>query len=196
MPRTAWSSMWDLAAAQAQMEAISAALMPLGVAPSGRVQVPSVEVQETADDITVTAFLPGVDPQAVQVRATAKSLTFFGQRQSGYRSPLGVGFGLNHFQQTVPLPAPVQDRQMQVAYRQGAVVVTLPKTKPLWTQMWMQGGQHLRRLEAALDNTFDILHRQGSRQRPGQRFVQGWQSLKTWLGHRLRTWGDRLLGER
>ncbi|HIK45805.1 MAG TPA: hypothetical protein IGR64_13115 [Leptolyngbyaceae cyanobacterium M65_K2018_010] len=41
MPRSSWSSIWDLAAAQAQMEAISAALMPVGLSPSGRLQVPA-----------------------------------------------------------------------------------------------------------------------------------------------------------
>lgn len=191
MPKTAWSSMWDLAAAQAQMEAISAALMPLGVAPSGRLQVPSVEIQETEDQVVVTAFLPGVDPQAVQVRATATALTFFGQRQSGYRSPLGVGMGINHFQQTVPLPVPVQDRQMQVAYHQGAVVVTLPKTKPLWHQ-WRDRLQDLDSLN--LDTLSPALA--DRLQRPQQRLTQGWHTTKTWLGQRLRTWGDRLLNER
>lgn len=129
MPSTIWSSVWDLAAAQAQMEAISAALMPLDIAPSGRVQVPSVELQETARQVVVTAFLPGVDPRSVQVRASATGLTFFGQRAAGYPSPLSYGISLNHFRHSVPLPAPVQDRAMQVTYTQGAIVVTLPKRR-------------------------------------------------------------------
>lgn len=134
---------WSLGAAQAQMDAIAAALMPLGLSASGRVQVPSVEIEETADAIVVTAFLPGVEPQAVQVRATKKSLTFSGQRQSGYRSPLIQALGINYFQQTVPLPAAVIDRQVQVAYRAGAIVVTLPKVKG-WGQRLLQSWQRTR----------------------------------------------------
>lgn len=134
MPSLLWSSVWDLAAAQAQLDAITAALMPLEVSPSGRVQVPSVELQETENTVIVTAFLPGVDPRVVQVRASATGITFLGQRQSGYVQPLGAGASLNHFQHTVPLPAPVQDRAMQVSYVQGAIVVTLPKRKSLWQQ--------------------------------------------------------------
>ncbi|WP_083886995.1 Hsp20/alpha crystallin family protein [Nodosilinea nodulosa] len=136
-------SMWNLGAAQAQMEAIAAALMPLAVAPSGRVQVPSIEIENTPTALIVTAFLPGVDPKAVNVRATGKSLTFSGQRQSGYRSPLVQSLGINYFQQTVPLPERVRDRQMQVAYHQGAIVVTLPKPQG-WSQRLGQGWQRAR----------------------------------------------------
>lgn len=144
------SPIWGLGAAQAQMDAIAAALMPLGVSPSGRVQVPSVEIETTADALVVTAFLPGVDPQAVQVRATPTSLTFSGQRQSGHRSPHLAGsllqiIGINYFQQTVPLPERVIDRQVQVAYRQGAIIVTLPRDRG-WQQRLVRGWQHLRRL--------------------------------------------------
>ena len=133
MPHTIWSSVWDLAAAQAQLEAISAALMPLDIAPSGRVRVPSVELQETSEQVIVTAFLPGVsDPRSVQVRASATGLTFLGQRMSGYHHPWSDSLSINHFQHSVPLPVPVQDGAMQVSYSQGAIVVTLPKRKSLW----------------------------------------------------------------
>lgn len=134
---------WSLGAAQAQMNAIAAALMPLGLSASGRVQVPSVEIEDTAEALVVTAFLPGVEPQAVQVRATKTSLTFSGQRQSGDRRSLVQALGINYFQQTVPLPAAVIDRQMQVAYRNGAIVVTLPKRKG-WGQRLRQGWQQTR----------------------------------------------------
>ncbi|MFQ4138428.1 Hsp20/alpha crystallin family protein [Nodosilinea sp. PGN35] len=142
-------SMW-LGAAQAQMDAIAAALMPLGLSPSGRVQVPSVEIETTADALVVTAFLPGVEPRSVNVRATARSLTFSGQRQSGHRSSLLQSVGINYFQQTVPLPEPVIDRQVQVAYSGGAIVVTLPRVKG-WRQRLMQSWQRSRqRLGQAL----------------------------------------------
>ncbi|HSM82938.1 MAG TPA: Hsp20/alpha crystallin family protein [Nodosilinea sp.] len=135
--------LWTLGAAQAQMDAIAAALMPLGVAASGRVQVPSIEIDITAAALVVTAFLPGVDPQAVRVRATGKTLIFSGQRRAGHPG-LGVaGLGLNYFQHTVPLPVPVRDRQMQVTVRDGALVVTLPRALG-WRQRLSQGWQRLR----------------------------------------------------
>lgn len=133
---------WSLSAAQAQMDAIAAALMPLGLSASGRTQLPSVEIETTSEALIVTAFLPGVDPQAVRVRATGKTLTFSGQRQSGYGNPLMQGLGLNYFQHTVPLPVRVRDRQVQVTYKSRAIVVTLPLVRG-WRQRLEQGWQLL-----------------------------------------------------
>ncbi len=175
MSQSPWSSMWDLTAAQAQMEAVSAALMPVEISPSGRLQLPSVEVQETADALVITAFLPGVAPQAVDVRATSKVVTFSGQRQSGYRSPISYELGINYFQQVVPLPVAVQDRDMQVAYRQGAIVVTLPKARGFWAN-W----------RLARVNNAEKLWTLAKQLKPqGQRLAKRWNRLKGWLGHRL-----------
>lgn len=133
MPMTSWQSLWNLGMAQAQMEAIASALIPTDRSPSGRLQLPSIELQETADTVTVTAFLPGVDPRDVQLRVTPRSLTFYGKRQTEYRSAFIDSLGIGQFQQTIPLPAKVLDRQTQVAYRQGAIVVTLHKAKGFWS---------------------------------------------------------------
>ncbi len=133
---------WSLGAAQAQMDAIAAALMPLGISASGRTQLPSVEIETTAEALIVTAFLPGVAPQAVRVRASSKTLTFSGQRQSSHGSPLMQGLGLNYFQHTVPLPVRVRDRQVKVTYQSGAIVVTLPLVRG-WRQPLEQGWQLL-----------------------------------------------------
>ena len=40
MPMSSWQSIWNLDMAQAQMEAITSALMPVGLSSSGRLQVP------------------------------------------------------------------------------------------------------------------------------------------------------------
>lgn len=186
MPTTSWSSsawpnLWTLAAAQAQHDAIAAALMPTAWSPSGRLQVPAIELQETADTLVVIAFLPGIQPEAVQVSATPTTLTFFGQRPWGDRHPLGYGLGLRQFQQTVGLPVRVRDDNVQVAYDQGAVVVTLPKAKAPWSA-WMASPN-------SEPWTSDWQHQR-------QRLAQGWRRSKGWLGRTLRTWGDRLLEER
>ncbi len=185
MPMRSWQSMWDLDMAQAQMEAITSALMPVGLSSSGRLQLPSVELQETSDAIIVTAFLPGVDPQDVQLRVSPRSLTFYGRRQSGYRSPFAYGLGIDQFQQTIPLPARVLDRQTQVTYRQGAIVVTLQKAKGFWSG-WAQPTYET---EPSLHDwtLMDDLRHQG------RRIGNGWRQFKHWLGHRLQRFGDQLL---
>ena len=187
MPSTSWQSMWNIGLAQAQMEAITSALMPVGLSTIGRMQLPSVELQETSDAVVVTAFLPGVDPRDVQLRITPHSLTFYGQRQTGYRNTFAYGLGLDQFQQTIPLPARVRDHQTQVAYRQGAIVVTLQKAKGFWSG-WSQPSA--TGLSQGHDWTLvdDLRHQ-------GQRLGQGWRRFKHWLGHRLQRFGNQLLND-
>jgi|694.fasta_scaffold06279_4 HSP20 family protein len=178
MSHSPWPPTWTfdvaLAAAQAQHDALAAALLPLGIGPSGRLQLPSVEIKETPDSLVVTAFLPGVTPQQVQVRATRRSLTFFGQRSPAYPPAWGYGGGLNYFQQTIDLPSPVQDQAMEVAYCQGALVVTLPKQRGIFT--WL--------------NRFPI---SPWRRSLVDRWVQSWRGLRHWAGQRLGQWSDYLL---
>lgn len=185
MPRTSWQSIWDLGVAQAQMDAITSALMPVGLSSSGRLQLPSVELQETADTVVVTAFLPGVDPRDVQLRVTPRSLTFYGRRQTDYRHSFAYGMGLDQFQQTIPLPTKIQDRQTQVAYRQGAIVVTLQKERGLWSG-WSQPGSQTD-LSCQDWTLLDEMRY------PVRRIGQGWQQLKRWLGHRLQQLSNQLL---
>lgn len=167
--------MWDLdlAAAKLQRDMVMAALAPFNFPTSGRLQVTSMEIQETPETLTVTAFFPGVDPKTVEVRATQRSLTFLGQQQT--RSPYGST--VSHFQQSLTLPGPVKDRDTQVSYQTGgALVVTLPKQTGFWRQLaeigWAWKGMGSRRIRP----WFDQLQRQ--------------------LGYRLRRWSDRLLVEK
>jgi HSP20 family protein len=187
MPKTAWPSMWNLGMAQAQMDAIASALMPVTRSPSGRLQVPSIELQETAAAMIVTAFLPGVEPRQVQLRVTPRSLTFYGRRQTKYWGSCSDGLGMDLFQQTIPLPAKVKDRQTQVAYHQGAIVVTLQKARGFWSM----GSEAAAQAESSLhDWTLrDELGHQG------QRLGRGWRRAKQWLGRRLRQVGNQLLGD-
>ena len=71
------------------------------------------------------------------MRVSPRALTFYGKRQTGYRSPFACGVGVEEFQQTIPLPVKVRDQQTQVAFRQGAIVVTLQKAKGFWSG-WAQ----------------------------------------------------------
>lgn len=185
MPMTSWQSLWDLGMAQAQMDAVASALLPVSMSTSGRMQLPSIELQETAKEVVVIAFLPGVEPQDVQLRVTPRSLTLFGQRRTGYRSPLSYGLGINQFQQTVPLPAKVNDSQTQVAYRQGAIVITLQKAGGFWSG-WSHSmpGSDTSRQDWTLAD--EVRHQ-------GQRLSTGWRQFKHWLGHRLQRFGNQLL---
>ncbi|PSN19793.1 hypothetical protein C7271_05475 [filamentous cyanobacterium CCP5] len=130
---------------------------------------PAIELRETADEIVVTACLPGVDPRDIQVQADDRSLVFYGQQRRQLRNHYRYTTSYEQFQHVIPLPAAVSDRQMQVAYRGDRLIVTLPKA-----------SQPLRSVAQNL-------------QAQGQTLRRYWQQAKTWLGHRLQAWAERLL---
>ncbi|MFM7471284.1 MAG: Hsp20/alpha crystallin family protein [Nodosilinea sp.] len=178
MARLLWSSMWDLdlAAAQLQRDRVMAALAPFSFSTSGRLQVTSIEIQETPEALTVTAFFPGVDPTTVDVRATPRSLMFLGQQSIPNTESYLYSWTMRPFQQSLVLPVTVRDRQIQVSYQTGgALVVTLPRQIGFWrpleelSRKWQQGI--------------------------GWRIGPWLRQVKKQLGQRLRQWSDLLLGE-
>lgn len=150
---------------------------------------PPLELRETATAVVVTVQLPGIDPQQVQVQATPHSLTLSGQQRSYYRDLYGNTMGYGQFDQTIPLPVRVQDGQMQVAFHQGMLVVTLPKA---------QGWRDRFYRTAAVEAPGGLL-----RDRPwtaevrelGRRMVRGWRHMKHWLGHQCHRLGSWLGSE-
>ena len=95
---------------------------------------PLVNVSEDADALYVTALAPGLDPTAIQLTVQDNRLTIAGEKQrlaaeiqpeAFHRSERAAG----KFVRTVPLPIDVEHEQVRADYKNGLLVVTLPKTE-------------------------------------------------------------------
>ncbi|HEY9877191.1 MAG TPA: Hsp20/alpha crystallin family protein [Leptolyngbyaceae cyanobacterium] len=166
-----------------QMEAIWSALAPLEEM-GGGYSLPALELRETGDSIIVTAALPGVDPNQVQIRATAHSLTLSGRQQTRHANPYGYSLGYEQFQHTIPLPVAVQEQKVQVAFQEDTIVLTLPKASR-WGLRQTIARSSVPTLEPW--TLRDELVYQG------HRFGRSWQKLKQWVGRQLHRLGDRFL---
>lgn len=95
---------------------------------------PRVDVQEHDDAIHVTAELPGLSADDIDVSADEHTLTIRGERRQehedksngAYRRELYYG----SFHRTIALPAEVDPEQVEATYRRGELVVKLPKRHP------------------------------------------------------------------
>jgi HSP20 family protein len=95
--------------------------------------MPSVDVWETENDVMVSAELPGVDPNNVEIFTTEDSLRIRGemkreeeQREKGvYRAERRFGM----FDRTIPLPAEIQPDQAKATFKHGIMEIRLPKTQ-------------------------------------------------------------------
>jgi HSP20 family protein len=95
---------------------------------------PLVNLLEDKDHIYVEALTPGVDPQSMNVTALQNRLTLAGEKsgipgdiktESFHRNERASG----KFVRTIDLPVEVDETAIQAEYKNGLLVVTLPKAE-------------------------------------------------------------------
>jgi HSP20 family protein len=93
--------------------------------------MPALELADTGDNFVLKAQLPGIDPKDIDVQVTREAISISGERRyentdekSGYvRSEFRYG----KFHRTLPLPAHIQNDSVQAEYKDGILMLTLPK---------------------------------------------------------------------
>ena len=100
---------------------------------------PGLDMYETAHSLVVKLELAGVKPDRINIELSAddRYLTIEGERTEGYEDHrdrvrcyhLEIYYG--KFQREIPLPGNLRlnREQIQASYRDGFLLVTLPKTK-------------------------------------------------------------------
>ena len=94
---------------------------------------PNVDVYEDKDKITVTAELPGMRKEDIDISLHSNTLTISGERKSEeerkegetYRSERYFG----RFQRSVTLPTLVDPNRIQANYKDGVLTVTCHKSE-------------------------------------------------------------------
>jgi HSP20 family protein len=95
--------------------------------------MPALDISEDKDHFTVTAELPGMKKDEIDLTLHDGCLTISGERREErkhkdaevHRAERFVG----RFQRTVTLPAPVAVEKIAASYKDGVLTVTLPKTE-------------------------------------------------------------------
>lgn len=90
-----------------------------------------VDVQETEKDIIVTAEIPGMDKEDVELNVTSDRVEIKAQKKEetteekeGYKA---YGTRYAGFFRSVPLSTPVKADDVKATYKNGVLEVTLPK---------------------------------------------------------------------
>ena len=117
----------------------------IGLSPSGRPaslaflpgraarQYPLVNLHDDSDRFYVEALAPGVEPDKLEVTVVGNTLTLAGEKRglAGvaperiHRSERAAG----RFVRTVELPAEVDASKVSAEYKQGLLLVTLPRAE-------------------------------------------------------------------
>ncbi|HOD50775.1 MAG TPA: Hsp20/alpha crystallin family protein [Candidatus Hydrogenedentes bacterium] len=93
---------------------------------------PVIDLEETDDDIVVTAELPGLDKSDFNVEVEGQRLILRGERKASHEEKGRLYHysecAYGSFYRSVPLPCDVEAGKSTAKYRKGVLTVTLPKT--------------------------------------------------------------------
>jgi HSP20 family protein len=92
-----------------------------------------IDLFETEDSVTVKAVLPGINPEDVEISVSEGVLTVKGEsrleqtseRENYYRQEIRYGA----FSRSIPLPSRVNHEQAEAKFKDGVLMVTLPKAE-------------------------------------------------------------------
>ncbi len=98
---------------------------------NGGLAWPHVEVVDRDKEVRVTAELPGLDQDDVEVRVEDNVLVLRGEKRTEFddeeRQYSERSYG--RFERQIALPAEVDDERASATFRNGVLNVTLPKTE-------------------------------------------------------------------
>lgn len=92
---------------------------------------PALNVWSNADGVLVTAEIPGIAPDAIDISIVDKSLTLQGTREADdlgeevttHRQERGYGA----FNRTLTLPYNIEQDQVEATFKNGVLTITLPR---------------------------------------------------------------------
>jgi HSP20 family protein len=95
---------------------------------------PLINLLEDGDNLYVEAFAPGVDPNSLNLNVMGNNLMISGEKQ---RTPQQIAPEAFHrserasgkFVRTIELPVEVDDASVNAEYKNGLLVVSLPKAQ-------------------------------------------------------------------
>ncbi len=94
---------------------------------------PRLELEEDDENLYVTAEIPGMNREDVEVRMQSGQLLLRGEKkQEEEKKERGVTHSerrYGFFERRIPLPAEIDQDKCQASYRDGLLEVTLPKTE-------------------------------------------------------------------
>ena len=92
---------------------------------------PKLDVSETKDAMVVTADMPGVDPKEIEIALAGDLLTLKGEQERAKEEEEHyhrVERTYGAFLHTVRLPMAVDGSKVTATFKNGVLIVTLPKT--------------------------------------------------------------------
>jgi HSP20 family protein len=143
MALTRWRPLWDLEKLepvreienlQHEMNRIFERFMGGGNGGSRELTfIPSVEIEDTADEIHLKLEVPGMEAKDLDVEVMEDAVKIKGERKSESKTEeegmVRSEFHYGSFERMVPLPVHVQNEKANAEYKNGILSLILPKSE-------------------------------------------------------------------
>ena len=101
---------------------------------SGGGRFPQVNLREDENHLFVEAFIPGVDPEELELTIMGNTLTLAGERQGGHPGDSDAVWHRNErgggrFQRSIELPGEIDNGAIVAGCRNGVLTVTMNKAE-------------------------------------------------------------------
>ncbi|MDO8585410.1 MAG: Hsp20/alpha crystallin family protein [Armatimonadota bacterium] len=95
---------------------------------------PAVDLCESPDSVLVTAYVPGLTKDDIDLNVTPDSITISGEWKRPHVDDKNIvchisGIASGRFQVTYDLPAEIDPNGCKAVYKDGVLQITLPKTE-------------------------------------------------------------------
>jgi len=128
-----WEPFREIDSLQNEMNRLFDSLTPTSRSEWAGNFVPPVEMHENGDAVYLKLEVPGIDAKDLDVQVTAEAVSISGQRQAETKTDQkGVTrseFRYGKFQRVIPLPTRIQNDKVEANYKDGILMLTLPKAE-------------------------------------------------------------------
>jgi HSP20 family protein len=129
-----WEPLREVDTLQREMNRLFEDFLPTAPRRNGGMAfVPAVELHETTDAVNLKLEVPGLEAKDLDVQVTAESVMISGERRSETQTEeKGIfrsEFQYGKFQRMIPLPARIDNQNVNAEYKDGVLMLTLPKVE-------------------------------------------------------------------
>lgn len=94
---------------------------------------PAVELEDTNDQLILRAEVPGLEGKDLDIQVAREAVSIAGEtryeNKASERGYLRSEFRYGKFQRTIPLPAAIKNDQVQAEFKNGILILTMPKAE-------------------------------------------------------------------
>ena len=131
-----WEPFREVESLQKEMNRLFDRLVPTDVGNGEKMGlsfIPAAEITETPEAVQLKLEIPGMEAKDLNVEVTADSLTINGERKSEIKTEeegfTRTEFRYGKFHRVIPLPARVDNNNVNAEYKDGILNLTLPKAE-------------------------------------------------------------------